>query len=80
MFALFHLGSYIFGFYALSGSEALTAVRSYISAFVTAFLFNFVAMSFGLRNGVSKSNIIFFWIFHTVLNIFAYGLAIFTFV
>ena len=80
IFSSFHLASYILGFYLLSGSEALTAVQSNMSAFITAFLFNFVAMSFGLRNGIQKANILFFWIFHTILNIFAYGLAIITFV
>lgn len=79
-FASFHLGAYILGFYTLSGAEALEAVRSNISAFITAFIFNFVAMSFGLRNGVSKANVVFFWIFHTILNIFAFGLAVITFI
>lgn len=78
-FACFHLASYILGFYTLSGAEGLTAITSNISAFITAFIFNFVAMFFGLRNGITKSNIIFYWVFHTVLNVFAFGLAVITF-
>lgn len=78
-FAGFHLASYILGFYTLSGAEGLTAITNNLSAFITAFVFNFVAMFFGLRDGVSKSNIIFYWVFHTVLNVFAFGLAVITF-
>lgn len=78
LFAGYHLGSFILGFYTLSGSEALTAVGSNISAFVSAFLFNIVAMTFGLRNGIKKSNIIFYWLFHLIVNLFSFGFAVFT--
>jgi len=80
LFSLFHLGSYIFGFYTLSGSEGLEAFTSNISAFITAFIFSFTAMIFALRKDVTKANAIFIILVHLGLNIFAYSLAVVGFI
>ncbi len=81
LFAGFHLGSYLAGFYFLSGSEGFTAFINNISAFITAFVFNFVTMAWLLRKkDITKSNMIFAFVFHFGLNLLAFSFSVITFV
>jgi hypothetical protein len=83
IFSSFHLGSYIAGFYNLNAQEGWTAFTSNFSAFFTAFLFSTTAMIFALRKGVadmSKTDILFYIVFHIGLNVVSFGLAVITFV
>lgn len=81
LFAFFHLGSFIAGFYILSGAEGLTAFTSNISAFITAFVFNFVTMAFLLRKkDITKADMIFAFVFHLGLNLLAFSLSVISFV
>lgn len=79
-FSIFHLASYILGFYQLDIVQGWTAFTSNISAFITAFLFSLTAMIFALRKGVEKANVTFIIVFHAGLNIIAFGLAVITFI
>lgn len=79
VFASFHLGAYILGFYHYPDfTTALSSVWANISAFFVAFLFNMVAGAFLLKKGVR--NLIFAIVFHFGLNFIAYSLSVVTFV
>ncbi len=81
LFASFHLGSYITGFYVLSGAEGIIALKENSSAFITAFVFNFITMVWLLRKkDITKSDMIFSFVFHLGLNLISFSLSVVTFV
>lgn len=79
-FALFHLGSFILGFYTLDVTQGLTALSANLSAFSSAFIFNFSIMTVGLWKGVENADQTFFSIAHAVINLSAWTFSVFTFV
>jgi membrane protease YdiL (CAAX protease family) len=71
IFAMFHLGAYILGFYAYpSFTEAMPSILANASAFIVAFLFNLIAGSFILTKNIK--NLIFGFVFHQGINIIAW--------
>jgi membrane protease YdiL (CAAX protease family) len=67
VFALFHIGAYVAGFYAYPNfTEGLTAISANISAFISAFAFAFLAGLFVIKDGIR--NLAFVAIFHLILN------------
>lgn len=75
IFSLFHLGAYVSGFYMYPGfTEGMTAVFANISSFFVAFLFALIAGYIVTRNGIK--NLIFCMVFHLILNLIAYSLAV----
>jgi len=71
IFASFHLGAYILGFYQYpSFTEAMPSILANASAFIVAFLFNMVAGAFIMTKQIK--NLIFGFIFHQGINIIAW--------
>ena len=78
VFAFFHLGAYIVGFYQYPDfTTALGSFFSNLSAFLVAFLFNLVAGWWITRPGVQ--NLIFGFVFHFGLNFIAFTFSVVTF-
>lgn len=78
LFALFHVGAYIIGWYTYPDfTSGLSAIIANISAFIVAFLFNMIAGYIMTSKKVNSQ--IFAFIFHFGLNLVSASLSIITF-
>lgn len=82
LFAIWHLGAYILGFYMLPNFIAgLDSFIANISVFITALLFGLVA-GYGVdwKGKITARNLWYSSTFHLLLNLIAFGLSVATFV
>ena len=78
LFASFHLGAYLLGFYQYPDfALAFGAMWANIASFIVAFAFNFIAGWIMTRKGIR--NLIFGFVFHFGLNFINYTFSIVTF-
>lgn len=77
LFALFHLGAYITGFYDYSALQGFSAFSSNVSLFISAFIFNMVAGFLVISKRFR--NLLVAMVMHAVINFSAYTKAIVVF-